>query len=202
MIAKSYYNLTNIERNNFIEFLKQASIETTQPAHVNMYDINWNNKPNTLMYILENTERFKINGFYQILFDGDKVIASGGVYASEFSKDIAILGTRTWIHKDHRHKLISREYLLPNEKKWAIERGFKAIALTFNQYNKNLIKLWHRSRLGESRSIREHRHFGFNGVTEIEFPVTIQFTKQWIIYEKLDEDFYFDWKILQHKEGN
>ena len=148
------------------------------------------------MYILENTNRFKINGFYQVLFDDDKVIASGGGYASEFSNDIAILGTRTWIQKDHRHKLISREYLLPNEKKWAIENGFKAIMLTFNQYNKNLIKLWYRSRLGESRSIRESRHFGFNGVTEIEFPVTIQFTKQWIIYEKLDEDFCFDWNSI------
>ena len=202
MITKSYYALTNVERNAFIEFLKEARSETTQPAHVNMYDVDWNSKPNTLMYILENTDRFKINGFYQIVFDGSRVIASGGVYTSEFSNDIAILGTRTWIHKDYRHKLISREYLLPNEKKWAIENGFKAIVLTFNQYNKNLIKLWYRTRLGESRSIREKHHFGYNGVTEIEFPVTVQFTKQWIIYEQLDKDFCFDWKILQYKEDN
>jgi hypothetical protein len=197
MIAKPYYTLTSKERDAFVEFLKEASTETTQPAHINMYDNDWHTKNNTLMYILEYTDRFKNNGFYQVVFDNDKVIASGGAYASDFSKDIAILGTRTWIHKDYRHKLISREQLLPNEKKWAIENGFKIIVLTFNDYNKNLMKLWNRTRLGESRPVRESHHFGFNGVTELEFPVTIQYTKQWVLYEKLDPSFDFDWSVLQ-----
>lgn len=197
MISKSYYNLTNSEQDSFIAFLKEASKETTQPAHVNMYDDDWINKPNTLLYILEHTDRFKTNGFYQVIFEDDKVIASGGTYISDFSKDVAILGTRTWIHKDHRHKLISREQLLPNEKKWAIERGCSAIILTFNDYNKNLMRLWNRTRLGEVRSKRENHHFGYNGVTELEFPVTIQYTKQWVLIEKLNPSFDFDWASLK-----
>lgn len=197
MLSKSYYTLTDSERDSFIEFLKEANTETTQPAHINMYDADWVNKNNTLLYILEYTDRFKTNGFYQVIFDDNKVIASGGAYASDFSKDIAILGTRTWIHKDHRHKLISREQLLPNEKKWAIEHGFSAIILTFNDYNKNLMKLWQRTRLGESRSARESHHFGYTGVTEVEFPVTIQYTKQWVLMEKLDPLFEFDWSLLK-----
>jgi hypothetical protein len=199
MITKPYYTLTIKERDQFIEFLKEASTETTQPAHTNMYDNDWHNKNNTLMYILEYTDRFRHNGFYQVVFDNDKVIASGGAYTSDFSKDIAILGTRTWIHKDYRHKLISREQLLPNEKKWAIESGFKAIVLTFNDYNKNLMKLWHRTRLGESRPNRESHHFGFNGVTEIEFPVDIQYTKQYVLCERLDPTFKYDWSSIQWK---
>lgn len=197
MISKPYYTLTTTEQYAFAEFLKEASSESTQPAHVNMYDIDWHNKPNTLMYILEYTDRFKNNGFYQVVFDGDKVVASGGAYASDFSSDVAIIGTRTWIHKDYRHKLISREHLLPNEKKWAVENKFKAIALTFNDYNKNLMKLWHRTRLGESRPNRESHHFGYRGVIELEFPVIIQYTKQWVMYEKLDPTFEFDWSSLQ-----
>ena len=197
MISKHYYTLTSKERDAFIEFLKEASTETTQPSYINM-DINdWHNKNNTLMYILEYTDRFKANGFYQIVFDGDKVVASSGAYVSDFSNDVAILGVRTWIHKDYRNKLITREQLLPTFKKWAIDHGFKAIALTFNDYNKNLIKLWHRTRLGESRTPRENHHFGFNGVTELEFPVTIQYTKQWVLYEKLDPSFDFDWSLLK-----
>lgn len=199
MLSKPYYTLTDNERDSFVEFLKETSTETTQPAYVNMYDIDWHNKPNTLMYILEYTDRFKTNGFYQVVFDGDKVIASGGAYGSDFSSDIAILGTRTWIHKDYRHKLISREQLLPNEKQWAIDNGFKAIVLTFNDYNKNLMKLWNRTRLGESRSPRESHHFGFNGVTEIEFPVLIQYTKQYVLYETLDPSFNYDWSLIQWK---
>lgn len=198
MIAKSYYNLTDSEQDSFIEFLKEASKETSQPAHENMYDVDWQSKNNTLLYILENTTRFKTNGFYQIIFDNDKVVASGGAYASDFSNDIAILGARTWIHKEYRHKLISREHLLPNQKQWAIDNGFKVIALTFNDYNKNLMTLWHRTRLGESRPIRESRHFGYNGVTELEFPVNIQYTKQWVLYEKLS-DWDFDWSQIEWK---
>lgn len=197
MISKPYYTLTSKERDQFIEFLKEARPETTQPAHINMYDIDWHNKNNTLMYILEYTDRFKNNGFYQVVFDNDKVIASGGAYASEFSDDVAILGTRTWIHKDYRHKLISREQLLPNEKKWAIENGFKIIVLTFNDYNKNLMKLWNRTRLGESRTSRESHHFGYNGVTEVEFLVNIQYTKQYVLYEKLDPSYDFDWETIK-----
>ena len=197
MISKPYYTLTIKERDAFVEFLEEASTETNQPAHINM-DINdWHNKNNTLMYILEYTDRFKTNGFYQVVFDGDKVVASDGAYASNFSSDVAILGTRTWIHKDYRNKLITREQLLPTSKKWAIEHGFKIIVLTFNDYNKNLMKLWHRTRLGESRTPRESHHFGYNGVTELEFPVTIQYTKQWVLYEKLDPNFDFDWGQLR-----
>jgi hypothetical protein len=28
---------------------------------------------------------------------------------------------------------------------------------------------------------------------EVNFPVTIQYTPQWVIYEKIDKDFEFDW---------
>jgi hypothetical protein len=52
MLTKSYYNLTNSENDSFIEFLKEASTETTQPAHENMWDDEWENKNNTLLTIL------------------------------------------------------------------------------------------------------------------------------------------------------
>jgi hypothetical protein len=199
MIVKPYYTLTSKERDIFVEFLKEASLETTQPAHVNMYDNDWSRKPNTLMYILEYTERFKVNGLYQVVFDNNRAIACGGVYASDFSAEVAILGTRTWIHRDYRNRLISREQLLPNERKWAIDHNFKAAILTFNDYNKNLIKLWNRTRLGESRPTRESYHFGYNGVTEVGFPVTIQYTKQYVLCEKLSVDFNYDWGKIRWK---
>jgi len=199
MITKPYYDLTNTERDAFVKFLKEAGAETNKPAHINMYDPDWHTKPNTLLYILEYTDRFKTNGFYQVVFDGDKVVAADGAYASDFSSDIAILGSRTWIRKDYRHKLITREQLLPSSKTWAIDHGFKIIVLTFNDYNKNLMKLWNRTRLGESRTIRESHHFGYNGVTEIEFPVTIQYTKQYVLCENLDPTFNYDWSLIQWK---
>ena len=193
----SYSDLTHHQHNTFFDFLKDASKETTQPAHVNMWDDDWINKNSTLPYLLENTDRFKIGGIYHIVFDNDTVVGCSGVYTSTFCPELAIGGTRTWIHKDYRNNSIAREMLLPTEKAWAIENKFKAIAICFNDYNKNMPKIWQRIRFGEKRTPRQSHHIFYNGVNELEFPVTIQYTKQWIMYEKLDSSFDFDWSIIK-----
>lgn len=197
MIAKTYYTLTSKEQDAFVEFLKEARKETSQPAHENMWDDDWKNKNHTLPYILENTDRFCNKGLYNILFDGTTVVACGGVYISAFCPELAIAGTRTWIKKDYRNKSIAREYLLPLHKEWAIENNCKAIGLTFNDYNKNIIKIWKRIRFGESRNPREPRHIFYKNFIEVPFPVSIQYTSQWLIYEQLDPLFKFDWTSIQ-----
>ena len=126
-------------KKKFLDFLKKVSREKDQPAAVNMYDEQWESKTNTLMYILEKADRFKKNGMFQVLFDSDEVIACSGIYKSAFCDQLAIGGTRTWIDKNYRNLSLSREYLLTREKQWAIENKFKAIALCFNDYNKNRI---------------------------------------------------------------
>jgi hypothetical protein len=195
----NYTHLSHTEKALFEIFLKNASYEKLQPASVNMWHDDWENHPNTLVYILNKTDRFTTNGSFHIVFDNEKIVACSGVYLSDFSNDIVIAGTRTWINKDYRNKLVSREYLLPKEKKWAIDRGCKAIALCFNDYNKNIISIWNRRRLGENRSSRQPHHLFYNGVNKVDFPVNIQHTKQWVIYERLYKEFDFNWKKLEWK---
>lgn len=190
-----YNSLSDKQKINFYNFLEMSRKEF-KPASENMWDENWNFKKNTLPYILENTDRFTKNGNFNVLFDNEEIIACSGVYRSNFCKDLAVAGTRTWIKKNYRNKSISREYLLPVEKKWAIENKFKAIGLCFNEYNKNIIEIWKRRRLGENRTNREPHHLFFNGLNEVNFPVEIQYTKQWLIYEKIDNDFSFDWSTI------
>jgi hypothetical protein len=191
-----YFEL-NHQHANFFDFLKNASKEITQPAHINIWDDNWSTKNNTLPYLLENTDRFKIGGKYHIAFDNNTIVGCSGIYTSAFCPELAIAGTRTWIHKDYRNKSIARNILLPAEKAWAIENKFKAIAICFNDYNKNMPKIWERIRFGEKRTPRQSHHIFYNGVHELEFPVTIQYTKQWIMYEKLDSSFDFDWNSIR-----
>jgi hypothetical protein len=192
-----YKNLTEIQHSIFFNFLKEARKETSQPAHENMWDDNWIENTSTLPYILEKTNRFTTNGKYNIAFDGDKVVGCSGVYTSAFCPELAIAGTRTWISKEYRNFSIARETFLPVEKAWAIDNKFKAIAICFNDYNKNIIKIWSRHRLGEKRTPRQSHHLFFNGVNEISFPLNIQYTKQWLIYEKLEKDFLFDWNSIK-----
>lgn len=193
--SKSYYDLNNIEQNQFVDFLESIRHEKDQPAYINMIP---GNSKNTLLYILDNTSRFKINGMFQILYNDTDIVGCSGAYQASFSQDICILGVRTWIRKDYRNKNIARDYLLPNEKKWAMKKGYKCVVLTFNDYNKNLLHLWFRSRLGKVTPKREQYHFGFNGVHTLDFAVNIQYTKQYIIYEPLTDDFYFDWSVIEY----
>ncbi len=182
----------------FLEFCKNASQDIDQPAAENMWHKEWNNNPHTLPFLLFKGFRFSPpNGEFFIIEDQGSIVGCSGIYTSEFSKDIAIAGCRTWITKEYRNKSLPREYLLPAQKEWAKKNNCKAIALTFNDYNKNIINTWKRIRAGERRSPRQPYHIFHNNFNEVEFPVTIQYTPQWVIYEILDNSFNFDWQTLK-----
>jgi hypothetical protein len=198
----TYNNLSAIEKEQFYKFLKSTQLES-KPASINMWHDNWIDKTNTLPFILENTNRFNgINGTYHILFDDLTIVACGGVYISDFSNNIALAGVRTWVSKDYRHNSIIREYLLPVQKEWCREKTVKVIALTFNDYNKNLIQVFKKRRLGETKErikTRQPSHLFYNNFNEVDIPVIVQYTKQWLVYELLDLDFIFDWKSIEYK---
>lgn len=199
---KTYSELTAIESTLFIKFCKTAFKENL-PASANMWKKDWDKGSNdTLLFLLNYTNRYSLpNGEFFVLFEDNKIIGCSGVYISDFSKDIAVAGVRTWIAKSHRHMLLNKEFLLPIQKKWAINRGLKAIALTFNEYNKSIVKIFKRIRLGESptriTSRKEHQLF-FNGLNELPFTVTVQYTPQYLIYEILDTSFNFNWETIKH----
>lgn len=200
MDNKTYKSLTIKEKEHFFGYL-QSIKATNIPAYSNMWDDNWQNNVSTLPYVLENTDRFDdINGKFHILYDGSNIVACGGVYRSQFSESIAIAGVRTWTDSKYRNKSLLREFLLPLHKEWAIENNMKMIVLSFNEYNKNIIQIFKRRRLGENKeriNNRQPYHVFYNGLNEVMFPVKIQYTKQWAIYEKLDPMFDFDWNEIK-----
>ena len=190
-----------IDNIDFFNFLKTESLEVDQPAYVNLWAENWKTNAHTLPYILTKTKRFDgINGEFYILYDNNTIIACGGVYISEFNKDIAIAGVRTWVNKNYRHLTLTKDYLLVEHKKWAVGKNMKMIALSFNKYNKNIIQIFKRNRLGEKPgriNSREPKNMFYNGLNEVTMQVTIQYTPQWVIYETIDDTFEFDWLTLK-----
>lgn len=201
MKLHDYNSLTKKQHDSFFKFLESTQ-DSDDLAKVNMYDIDWENKPNTLPYILTYSDRFNSgSGEFNILFDGDVAIAASGVYLSNFSKHISIAGVRTYVDKKYRHntRIIIREYLLARHKAWSIENDCKIVMLSFNEYNKHIINILKRSGLGDTVSINRNDNHLFSGkIHEVEFPCNIQNTKQYIFYEKLDESFSFDWSVLKY----
>lgn len=190
-----------IDNTEFFNFLKTESFEIDQPASINLWSADWQSNSHTLSYILTNTNRFDgVNGDFHILYDDSNIVGCSGVYKSEFNKDIVIAGVRTWVKKEYRHLALNKDYLLVEQKKWAVDRNAKIIALSFNEYNKNIIQIFKRNRLGEKSGrieSREPRHMFYNGLQEVNFPVMIQYTPQWVIYEKIDHTFDFDWNSIK-----
>jgi hypothetical protein len=181
------------------DFCQQAFLEKSQPAHINMWDDNWEDKTNTLPYLLLKKDRFKLaNGEFHFLIDNNKIVACSGIYKSEFCSNFGIAGVRAWVNKEYRNSQVIRNLLLPVQKKWAQDNNLKAVGLSFNEYNKNIISTWKRIRLGEQRSAREPHHLFYNNFNEVEYPVNVQHTKQWIVYETLDHSFSYDWNLIKY----
>lgn len=194
-----YYDLNAEQKNLFFEFLQRTHKNSPNPAYANMWHEQWHEKNNTLPFILEKTDRFK-NGLFQVLFDQGNIVGCSGAYTSEFSPEVAILGTRLFVCEEYRNQLVFREELLPRERAWAIKTKHRAVMLTFNEYNKNIMVLWFRTRLGKKLDQRQPYHFGFNGLTKIDFPIKIQFTRQYAMYEKLDPTFSYDWNQIKFED--
>lgn len=200
MYNKTYNSLSKKEKDHFFEYLQSIKASNAK-SYANMWDDNWIDKVNTLPYVLECTNRFdSINGEFHIIYSDSDIVACGGVYRSQFNDMVGIGGVRTWTNDAYRHQSLLREFLLPLHKAWCIEHNMKMILLSFNEYNKNLTQVFKRRRLGENKeriSTRLPHHLFYNGINEPNFPVMIQYTKQWIIYEKLDPSFDFDWTTIK-----
>ena len=205
-IVKAFQKLTDQEREQFFRFLKNQTNEPDQPANENMWDDDWENKPNTLPYLLMKTGDFTRNKGEMFVIVNRKtlrMLGMSGIHRSHFSPDVALAGIRTWIHRSSRNRGLPREYLLPRQKRWAEKRECKIVALTFNEYNKNIIHVFKRSRFGEplnKEQGRQPRHMFYNGLKEVPFPVKIMGTKQYVIYEQFDPNWDFDWESIRWTE--
>jgi hypothetical protein len=203
--VKEYSKLSSLEKESFHDTLQsQVELDARSPAMENMYSASWRTESNTLRYLLEVDNLFaKESGAYYVLLDDDKFVAAGGVHFSEWSNNIAMCGIRTWVHTDHRNKFLAADYILPACKKWSAKNECNIITLTFNEYNKNLIKTWTRIRAGEKKSRirqRKSKHMFYNNLVAIDYPLEINYTKQWLIYENLSGIFDFNWQEIKWKD--
>ena len=166
-----------------------------------MWADDWENNNATLPYLIYISDRFKNNkGDMFVLLDNDNnTLALSGVNISDFDSNVALGGVRTWLNKDLRGKFVIGRNILPIQLKWAKTQKLKTIALTFNDYNKRLIPYFKRSGFGIEKKRNPDSMF-YNGQFHVEFPVTINYTKQWVIYHKIDNLYQPDWERIRFIE--
>lgn len=189
MIYVKEYTRDHFEE--LLNFCKSQSVEDT-PASKNMWQSDWQDKPETLLYILSKTDRFR-NGKFFLLLEDDNIIGCSGIYISNFSEHVAIAGARTWLDKKYRTKRLVNDYLLTNQRTWAIDNGISVVALTFNEYNAGIVRMY---RIGMASEKITNKHMFSSNFNILEYPVRIQNTQQWVVYENLN-DYKFDWAQLR-----
>jgi hypothetical protein len=198
-IFKNDYHITN--KDMILSYCKNAFEEKSEPSHINMWSDDWKNDNAVFPYLIYVSDRFKNdNGdMFVLLDDANNIVALSGVNISEFDDSVALGGVRTWLNKNMRGKFVIGGNLLPIQLKWAKEHGMKTIVLTFNDYNKRLIPYFKRSGFGIEKKRNINSMF-YNGQFHVEFPVTINYTKQWVIYHKIDELYQPDWESIRFVE--
>lgn len=197
-IFENNYHITN--KDMILDYCRHAYEEKDEPSHANMYADDWENNNAVFPYLIYKSDRFKDNkGDMFVLLDGDNIVALSGVNISDFDSNVALGGVRTWLNKELRGKFVIGRNILPIQLKWAKEHGMKTIALTFNDYNKRLIPYFKRSGFGIEKKRNPDSMF-YNGQFHVEFPVTINYTKQWVIYHKIDDLYQPDWKSIRYTE--
>lgn len=205
LTVKTYDQLTDSQKQEFFDYLSTLPDKDSGPAVANMWDEEWSKKINTLPYALTNTSRFSTRGCYYILYGPDRrVWACSGVHVSEFNANIGLAGSRTYVDKTHRNQLLIYKVLLPLQKAWCVQQNLSIVALSFNEYNRNLIKVFSSSRMGVSKqafNIKTPNDIFYSGMHVVPFPVTIKKTRQWVIYEKLGS-WDYDWSEIKASEDS
>jgi hypothetical protein len=186
-----------------IKFCQECTKETNNLANKNMWDENWENNPSTLLYHLYISKRFysETGEMYVMIKNDKEIIGTSGVYVSNFDSNVAIGGVRAWMLKQYRGKILMNNnrgpYALPIHIDWTRERGLKTTIFTFNEYSLNLINYFKRIGFGFADRNSEFFNLNFN---QIDFPVNIQNTKQWVIYHKIDESYEPNWDKIRWVE--
>jgi len=199
-VVESVSSTDTHNREEFLEFCKKSYESQYSPACVNMWHPDWENRAETLPFLVYKSNRFSDNGIFFILRINGKIEAVSGIYISAFDKSVAIGGVRSWTNPGHQADLIIGRHIFPKQLKWAKDHNIKTIALTFNEYNKKLMRYFTRNGLGVVKNRTPDMLF-YNGVYEVPFPVIIQNTKQWALYHKIDETYDPNWELIRYKDS-
>lgn len=187
-----------VDKDQFYKFCQQESLDTTQPAHVNMWSDSWQTETHTLPYLLEKEQRFlEPNGKFFVIFYDNVIVGCSGIYQSDFSPHICLAGIRSWITQSHRGRFLLGRYLFPEQVRWAKKNSYKQIAVTFNEYNVNLRNIFLRNGIGVKKNRQEDSLF-YTGVHQVDFPLIIKHTQQWVLYQKLDPLWHFDYSSIKY----
>jgi hypothetical protein len=186
---------------SLVDFCKRAEAEAN-PASKNMSIDDWENRPETLMYLLYKEGRFwNGKGVCNFLYYNSDCIGFSGAYISDFSKSVVIGGVRSYLLDGHKNKYLWAEYCLPSQMRFAYRACAGYFLLTFNEYNKNIANIFLRAGKGKGSGLgtKRHVHPGqFSSDIKL-WPkrLIIKNTPQWALVKQIDFMHNYDFSQIE-----
>lgn len=186
------------------DFCVEASQEQDKPAAANMRVEGWREDSASMLYVSLIEKRFSPpTGVMHFVrqHESRKVVALAGAYRSDIREDIAVLGVRAWTLKPYRSRFLLGDYLFPAQLEWAINNQFRAIFLTFNQYNEWLAQMIIRASEGKPLRFGMKTSEFYQGFHRHPKLVRVKHTPQILLYKPIDPDWVMPdltgWEICE-----
>lgn len=186
---------------SLISFCEKAQAED-KPASKNMSISDWENRPETLMYLLYKEGRFwNGKGVCNFLYYNNDCIGVSGAYISDFCDKVIIGGVRSYLLDGHKNKYLWAEHCLPSQMQFAYRVGAGYFLLTFNDYNKNIAKIFLRAGKGKGSGLGTRRHVSpgqfSSDITMWPKRLMIKNTPQWTLVKQIDFLQHYDFSQIE-----
>jgi hypothetical protein len=202
---------SNTDKEIVYEFCKTSEEETRGSAGNYSVD-NWENDPSTLMYKIYKEKIYdrENRGGYAAIVDEGKILVGAGVCQWSDDPNSCILYSRLYSRKEARGlpkaRIIHLEFDIYD---LAIELGYRGSISSFNKYNLKLREVTYNtndpSRFPSYYSTDHNHHYtGPKGrriipAKKFEYPVKVNYVKQWLLYYAIDPSYEADLEQLLNK---
>jgi hypothetical protein len=170
-------------------------LDSTYTGMLNYETENWETKPHSFLYVLLVEKRFsRENGGLVMVEDNGWLCGVSGFNRSAFNPEVYILGVRTLIRDEFKHKLMMSNYFVPQQLE-EIRGKAKMVVFLFDLDNhsslytfhkKGKLNLFLKNKLDDLATI-------WGKLQAVPFPVFINNCNQNALYMKIDDTFAFDW---------
>lgn len=202
---------SNTDKEMVHEFCKTSEKETRGSASNYAVD-NWERDPATLMYkiYIEKIYDRENGGGYAAIVEQDRILVGAGVCQWSEDPNSCILYSRLYSRKEARGlphaRIIHLEFAIFD---LAMELGYRGSISSFNEYNLKLRDVTYNTNNPANfpnyyQEGDNHHYTGLNGrriipAKKFEYPVKVNYVKQWLLYYAIDPSYEADLEQLLNK---
>lgn len=150
-------NFLTIDSTNYEDYIFElkelclSSLKDSSLSSQNMAWENWKNNSKSLMHTIAIQKRYDSpNGLFNLVIKNKIPMYCSGCYVSDWSRDVLVMGVRTWTHPDYRKEWWKGNPIIPKQLDFAKKNKFKAAVFTFNEYNLWLAEIMKRTTNGKA----------------------------------------------------